>query len=159
MLPRYEDVKEAVLNVLYLAGVRAEGPRFDRFSYIEKVEYWALIWGSAVMITTGLMLWFENLTLRFFPLWAVDLLTLIHYYEAWLATLAILIWHFYFVIFNPDVYPMNWSWITGKISEDMLRREHPCEYERLLESGQLDTPPSGAPSPAGPEGPAPSSGT
>jgi hypothetical protein len=79
------------------------------------------------MITTGLLLWFVNLTLRLFPLWVVDLLTLVHYYEAWLATLAILVWHFYFVIFNPDVYPMNWSWITGVISEDMLRHEHPRE--------------------------------
>ena len=159
MLPRYQDVKEAILNVLCLVGLRGENPRFDRFSYIEKVEYWAVIWGSGVMITTGLMLWFENLTLRFFPLWVVDLVTIIHYYEAWLATLAILIWHFYFVIFNPDVYPMNWSWLTGEISEDVLRHEHPREYERLIESGQLDTTPSGAPSPDGPEGPAPSSGT
>lgn len=159
MLPRYEDVKEAVLNLLHLVGLRAEGPRFDRFSYIEKVEYWALIWGSAVMITTGLMLWFENLTLRFFPLWVVDLVTLIHYYEAWLATLAILIWHFYFVIFNPEVYPMNWSWLTGVISEDMLRHEHPREYERLLASGQPVSIPGEAPTPEEPEGRAPSSGT
>lgn len=144
MLPRYQDAKETVLNALYLVGLRAESPRFDRFSYIEKAEYWALIWGSGVMITTGLMLWFENLTLRVFPLWVVDLLTIIHYYEAWLATLAILVWHFYFVIFNPDVYPMNWSWLTGKISEDALRHEHPREYERLLASGQIPIEPGKA---------------
>ncbi len=140
MLPRYEDVRDGVFNILYLAGLRAEPPRFDRFSYIEKLEYWALIWGSFVMISTGLMLWFVNVTLRFFPLWVTDLLTLIHYYEAWLATLAILVWHFYFVIFNPDVYPMNWSWITGRVSEETLRHEHPREYERLVES-QAPTPP------------------
>jgi cytochrome b subunit of formate dehydrogenase len=159
MLPRYQDVKEAVQNVLYLAGLCAESPRFDRFSYIEKVEYWALIWGSAVMITTGLLLWFVNITLRVFPLWVVDLLTLIHYYEAWLATLAILVWHFYFVIFNPDVYPMNWSWLTGLIPEETLRHEHPREYERLLAGGPREAAPSEAPRPDEPEGPAPSSGT
>jgi len=153
MLPRYQDAKEAILNVLHLVGLRAESPRFGRFSYIEKAEYWALIWGSGVMITTGLMLWFENLTLRFFPLWVVDLLTIIHYYEAWLATLAILVWHFYFVIFNPDAYPMNWYWLTGKISEDALRHEHPREYERLLTGGQLDADPSRAASADGSAGP------
>jgi hypothetical protein len=62
---------------------------------------------------------------------------MVHYYEAWLATLAIIVWHFYFVIFNPDVYPMNWTWLTGKISEETLRHEHPREYERLREHEEL----------------------
>ena len=157
MLPRSQDAKEAILNALYLVGLRAASPPFDRFSYIEKVEYWALIWGSGVMITTGLMLWFENLTLRFFPLWVVDLVTIIHYYEAWLATLAILIWHFYFVIFNPDTYPMNWTWLTGKISEDVLRHEHPREYERLLEGERLNADPTGPGTADGSAGPPASS--
>jgi cytochrome b subunit of formate dehydrogenase len=132
MLPKYEDVKEVFQNLGYLLGLRAEPPRFDRFSYIEKAEYWALIWGTAVMVTTGLLLWFVNFTLHYLPKWASDLATLVHYYEAWLATLAILVWHFYYVIFNPDVYPMNWTWLTGKISEETLRHEHPREYERWL---------------------------
>ncbi len=137
MLPRYQDVKEAILNLGYLLGLRAEPPGFDRFSYIEKAEYWALIWGSVVMAATGFMLWFENLTLRFLAKWLLDLATLVHYYEAWLATLAIVVWHFYYVIFNPDVYPMNWTWLTGKISDEMLRHEHPREYERLRQRGDV----------------------
>jgi cytochrome b subunit of formate dehydrogenase len=137
MRPRYQDVKEAVLNVGYLLGLREESPRFDRFSYIEKVEYWAVVWGSVIMVGTGFMLWFENLTLKFQPKWVMDLATMVHYYEAWLASLAILIWHFYSVIFNPDVYPMSWTWLTGKISEEMLEHEHPLEYERLRERGEL----------------------
>jgi len=137
MLPRYQDVKEAVQNFAYLLGLRREPARFDRFSYIEKAEYWAVIWGSVVMVVTGCMLWFENVTLRYLAKWVLDLATLVHYYEAWLATLAIIVWHFYSVIFNPDVYPMNWTWLTGKISEDMLRHEHPREYERLRERGEL----------------------
>jgi len=137
MLPRLSDVKEVLYNIRYLVGLRSEPPRFDRFSYIEKAEYWAVVWGSVVMVVTGFALWFENATLRLLPLWAVDLATLVHYYEAWLASLAILVWHFYFVIFNPDVYPMNWTWLTGKISEGMLRHEHPREYERLREQGEL----------------------
>ncbi len=138
MLPRLSDVKEVLHNIRYLVGLRSEPPRFDRFSYIEKAEYWAVVWGSVVMVVTGFALWFETATLRLLPLWAVDLATLVHYYEAWLASLAILVWHFYFVIFNPDVYPMNWTWLTGKISEGMLRHEHPREYERLREQGELE---------------------
>jgi formate dehydrogenase gamma subunit len=137
MLPRYQDVKEAAQNLGYLLGLRGEPPTFDRFGYIEKAEYWALIWGSVVMVGTGLMLWFENWTLTFLAKWVLDLVTIIHYYEAWLAALAIVVWHFYYVIFNPDVYPMNWTWLTGKVSEEMLRHEHPREYERLRQEGQL----------------------
>ena len=133
MIPRYEDAKELVQNVAFLAGLRADPPRFGRFSYVEKAEYWALIWGSAVMIATGCLLWFENWTLRFVPKWTLDLATMVHYYEAWLASLAILVWHWYTVIFNPDVYPMNWAWITGQIPEEQLRHEHPREYEELLQ--------------------------
>lgn len=137
MLPRFQDVKESVQNIAYLLGLRAEPPRFDRFSYIEKAEYWALIWGSMVMVATGALLWFENLSLKFLTKWMLDVATMVHYYEAWLATLAIIVWHFYYVIFNPDVYPMNWTWLTGRISEEMLRHEHPREYERLRERGEL----------------------
>ena len=131
MLPRYEDAKEVVQNFAYLVGLRSDPPRFGRFSYVEKAEYWALIWGSIVMIGSGLLLWFENRALHFLTKWMLDLATMVHYYEAWLATLAILVWHFYMVIFNPDVYPMNWSWITGKISEAQLQHEHPREFEQL----------------------------
>jgi cytochrome b subunit of formate dehydrogenase len=147
MLPRASDVKELLHNLGYLFGLRREGPSFDRFSYIEKAEYWAVVWGSVVMAITGFALWFETETLRLLPLWALDLATLIHYYEAWLASLAILVWHFYFVIFNPDVYPMNWTWLTGKISEEMLRHEHPREYERLRAQEEP------APNPGEPSGP------
>ncbi len=155
MLPHPEDAREVWQNAGYLLGLRADPPRFGRFSYIEKAEYWSLIWGSMVMIVTGFALWFETETMRFLPLWALDLATMVHYYEAWLATLAIIVWHFYMVIFNPDVYPMNWTWLTGKISMAMLRHEHPREYEQLR--GQEDPeaepgPPSSATPGAQPPG-------
>jgi hypothetical protein len=55
--------------------------------------------------------------------------TTVHYYEAILATLAILIWHFYHVIFDPDIYPMNWAWFDGKMSEEQFKEEHPKAVE------------------------------
>ena len=97
------------------------------------------------MVVTGCALWFETEAMRFVPLWTLDVATMVHYYEAWLATLAIVVWHFYMVIFNPDVYPMNWTWLTGKISTAMWRHEHPREYERLHEQEDPGSDPGQAP--------------
>ncbi|HEY6866468.1 MAG TPA: cytochrome b/b6 domain-containing protein, partial [Candidatus Eisenbacteria bacterium] len=131
MLPRLQDAVDVGAGLLHLLGLRPAPPRFDRFGYIEKMEYWALIWGSVVMSATGLVLWFENESLQVFSKWMLDLATLVHYYEAWLAFLAIVVWHLYQNIVNPDVYPMNWTWASGRISEDQLHHEHPLEWERL----------------------------
>jgi len=131
MLPRVEDAVDLFTGMLHLAGLRAAPPRFDRFGYIEKLEYWALIWGTVVMSATGLVLWFENESLQVFSKWMLDLATLVHYYEAWLAFLAIVVWHLYQNIVNPDVYPMNWTWASGRISEAQLKHEHPLEWERI----------------------------
>jgi cytochrome b subunit of formate dehydrogenase len=130
--PALSDAGEMLHNTLHLFGLRPDAPRFGRFSYIEKAEYWALIWGTIVMAATGFLLWFENPALRVLPKWVLDLATVIHYYEAWLAFLAIVVWHLYQNIVNPDVYPMNWTWLTGTIPGWQMQHEHPREYERLL---------------------------
>jgi cytochrome b subunit of formate dehydrogenase len=117
-------------------GLSNNHPAFDRFSYIEKVEYWALVWGSVIMTVTGFALWFENFSLGYIPKWGLDVATTIHYYEAWLAMLAILIWHFYWVIFNPKVYPMSLVWLTGKMSEEMMAEEHPLELTAVQKNRQ-----------------------
>ena len=88
-------------------------PGRSSHSYIEKAEYWAVVWGAIVMIATGLMLWGNNLMLALFPKVWLDVATSVHFYEALLATLAIVVWHFYTVIFDPDVYPMDTAWLTG----------------------------------------------
>lgn len=131
MVPRFQDAVDLVTGMLHLLGLRPEPPRFDRFGYIEKMEYWALIWGTVVMSATGLVLWFENESLRVVSKWMLDLATLVHYYEAWLAFLAIVVWHLYQNIVNPDVYPMNWTWASGRISEAQMEHEHPLELERI----------------------------
>ena len=103
------------LGVLrYYVGGRATPPSLGTFSYVEKVEYWAFLWGSALMAITGFVLWFENVALRYLPTWMIDVATTVHFYEAVLATLAILVWHVYWVIFDPDVYPMDASWWHGR---------------------------------------------
>lgn len=127
--PRIRDLRDAARQVAFNLGLRKTPPRCGRYRYEEKLEYWALVWGIGLMAITGGILWFENFSLRFLPKWALDVTVAVHLYEAWLATLAILVWHHYFVIFRPGVYPMNWTWITGRISESVLREEHPEEWE------------------------------
>jgi hypothetical protein len=78
-------------------------------------------------------MWFENIFIGLFTKLGWDIANVIHYYEAWLAFLSILIWHLYFVIFNPDVYPMNIAWFKGTITEEEMAEEHPLELERLKE--------------------------
>ena len=84
------------------------------------------------MIITGILLWFDNYFVQFLPKGFLDVALVIHYYEAILASLAIAIWHLYSTIFSPQVYPMNPSWLTGKMPEDMFKHEHPeAETEEI----------------------------
>ncbi len=113
IMPRPKDLAE--LKDVMLKYVRpGRGlPRLGHYSYVEKAEYWALVWGTLIMTGTGFMLWGTDLVLSYMPLWVVDLAATIHFYEAVLAVSAIVVWHFYWVIFNPEVYPMDVTWIYG----------------------------------------------
>jgi len=126
MLPRRADWVEMKEKVSFLFGRRIAPPHEPWLGYVEKAEYLAVIWGTAVMAITGCLLWFEEWTLRWLPTWVVDLSTAVHFYEAILATLAILVWHFYAVIFDPVVYPMDMAWLTGRSKR---RREAPAKSE------------------------------
>ncbi len=129
---RFRDLRDPITAVRYNLGLSAERPRFDRFSYVEKAEYWALVWGTVVMAATGFGMWFDNTFIGLITKLGYDVSRAIHFYEAWLASLAILVWHIYFVIFNPEVYPMNMAWLKGTLSEREMEEEHPLELERLL---------------------------
>ncbi len=131
LLPRRKDLHDLKGVFRYNLGLQKDKPLFARFSYIEKAEYWALIWGSVIMSATGFLLWFESTTIGWFTKLGFDISRTVHFYEAVLASLAIVVWHFYAVIFNPDVYPMNLAWLTGKMSEEEMETEHPLELERL----------------------------
>ncbi len=91
------------------------------------MEYWAVVWGTVIMGATGLTIWMKMGVTRFLPRWAVDVATTIHYYEAILACLAILVWHLYHVIFDPDVYPLNREVLDGRVSREWLEEEHPLD--------------------------------
>jgi len=133
LLPKIQDAYDAIGVAKYNLGISKEKPLLDRFSYIEKAEYWALIWGTIVMGLTGFILWFDVTFINFVGKQWWDVARVVHYYEAWLATLSIIVWHFYFIIFNPDVYPMNLAWWKGTISEEEMADEHPLELRRIKE--------------------------
>lgn len=137
--PKGKDAFDVFGAMRYYLGFSRTKPEFDRFNYAEKAEYWALVWGIIIMATTGIMLWFKVLVGDLLARWWIDVATAIHFYEAVLATLAIIVWHFYQVFFDPDVYPMNWAWWDGKMSEKHYREEHGLDATTLAPADAVDT--------------------
>ena len=135
--PVPSDSTNVVQNILYSLGLSSSPPAFDRYDYSEKAEYWALMWGGVVMMLTGIVLWFETFFLAFMPKWLLDVAKAIHYYEAWLATLAILVWHFFFMFLHPENYPINFTVITGTMTEEEYMEKHPLDYEKMIARGDL----------------------
>lgn len=131
MWPRKNDYTDMKDTIKFYRGKRDEKPKLGRFSYIEKLEYFAVYWGNFVMLLTGVLLWFENFFLPVISNVGMDIAAAIHFYEAILATLSIIFWHFYFVIYNPDVYPMNKAWLTGFITRHQMENEHPLWLEEI----------------------------
>ena len=133
MLPTFKDIKDVIWNIAYYLGFRPTPPQFERFDYREKAEYWALVAGTIIISVTGILLWSEAYWSKFI----LDLSILIHGMEAILATLAIIVWHFYAVHWKPGQFPMNKVWIDGKMSAHHLKEEHALQYARLVAEGKL----------------------
>ncbi len=136
--PKKQDALDIAQNLRYYLGRSQSHPKFGRFGYTEKMEYWALVWGTIIMGLTGLMAWFKISVFGFLPRWAIDIALAIHLYEAILATLAIIVWHFYQVIFDPDVYPLNWAWLDGRMPVEQFKEEHPLAYEQMMEAARAE---------------------
>jgi formate dehydrogenase gamma subunit len=127
LFPVKKDLADVIQAVRYLTGLSPDKPKIGRFGYAEKMEYWAVVWGTIIMGATGLAIWFKIDVTQHLPRWVVTVATTIHYYEAVLACLAIIVWHFYGVIFDPEVYPLNTACLDGRISEELQAHEHPLE--------------------------------
>ena len=127
-----EGCVRCIVHDAVLPGpARARSRSSARFNYAEKAEYWALVWGTALMGLTGIMIWAKVWVGDTLARWWVDVATAVHFYEAILATLAIVVWHFYQVFFDPDVYPMNWAWWDGKMPVEHYRHEHGLDVEAV----------------------------
>jgi len=134
--PRPKDLSDVFQAMRYYLGLGGTKPKFGRFTYGEKAEYWALVWGTALMGVTGVMMWAKVWVGNLLARWWVDVATAVHFYEAILATLAILVWHFYQVFGDPDVYPMNWAWWDGKMPVDHYHHEHELDIESVAGEAQ-----------------------
>jgi cytochrome b subunit of formate dehydrogenase len=131
MIPNRSDPREALSGFAYNLGLGSVPPERSPHSYVEKAEYWAVVWGAVVMASTGLLLWANNLAMRYLPKVWLDVATSVHFYEALLATLAIVVWHFYSIIFDPDVYPLNTAFLTGYSSK---KTEHSREQHETTKA-------------------------
>lgn len=137
LLPRPKDVKDLWVMLNYLLGRKREKAKFGKFTYVEKFDYWAVYWGMVVMVLSGLILWFLGTALRIFPKFVADIAKEAHSDEALLATLAIIIWHFYNAHLNPEKFPMNRSWLSGKISEKEMEKEHFQEWIEIQKQEEI----------------------
>jgi cytochrome b subunit of formate dehydrogenase len=135
MIPWITDVIHVYEDVLYYLGLRKHKAYYGRYSYAEKAEYLALIWGTVVMGLTGFMMWNPLSTLRILPGEAVPAAKAAHGGEAVLAVLAIIIWHFYHV----HIKHLNPSMFTGKLSHEEMEHEHPAELAHI-NSGKQPAP-------------------
>ncbi|MHB1126668.1 MAG: formate dehydrogenase subunit gamma [Bacillota bacterium] len=129
--PSLKDVSDLIQNMQYLLGVSKDRPRFDRYSYKEKFDYWAVFWGMFIMGGSGLMLWYPQIAAQFFPRWIIDSARMAHSDEAMLAIIVIFVWHFYNVHFSPMLFPLNPTFWTGKLSRRLMEHEHPVELDKL----------------------------
>jgi formate dehydrogenase gamma subunit len=135
LMPNLRDVRDVKDSLLFHAFIGKRKPQFGEYDYSQKGEYWALVWGTVIMAITGFILWFPVTFLTFLPGWMIEVSQTVHYFEAWLATLAIIVWHFFFVIFHPEMYPMSWTWLTGKMNVEDVRKHHSRWYQELIEKG------------------------
>ena len=127
ILPDMKDARDLVGFVKYNIGKQEEPPKMRKFNFGEKLEYWAVVWGTAMMAVTGVILWNPIATTNILPGQFIPASKAAHSYEALLAVLSILIWHLY----NVAVKHWNPSMWTGKLPRHQMEEEHALELERL----------------------------
>ncbi len=137
MRPRRLDLQDFLQMVRVNLGRTTERPLCDRFDYRQKVQYYAFFVASTTMILSGLTLWFATEAMAVMPKWLFDAMAVLHGQESIVIFLLLFVWHLYDVHLRPEVFPMDWSWISGRISLRDLKERHPAEYERLRQAGTI----------------------
>jgi len=132
MFPAPQDARDALRQMARLVGIQAERPRFGRYDFRHKLEYWSVVWGTLLMGVTGSILLFPVVATTFLPGAVVTASRVAHSYEALLAFLAVTLWHLYNTHLAAEAFPIDTSIFTGRISAEKMREEHPLEYEQLM---------------------------
>lgn len=130
-----QDFKDAVNQLRYYLGLTEEHPRYDRYDYKQKWEYWSLMVGNVIMILSGFILYYPTTAVRLMPGQLIPAAKVAHSNEGLLAFLVITIWHVFNAHLHPDVFPFDASMFTGKISRERMEHEHPLELARLEGEG------------------------
>jgi cytochrome b subunit of formate dehydrogenase len=137
MVPQPKDVRDVIQMFAWFLG-KGSRPRFDRYSYMEKFDYWGVFWGVAIIGGSGLLLWFPEFFSRFLPGWSFNIATIVHGDEALLALGFIFTVHFFNVHLRPEKFPIDVVIFTGRATADYMKEEHPLEYERVIREGRLE---------------------
>jgi formate dehydrogenase subunit gamma len=126
-----KDFRDMLISLRYNFGFGKTKPAYGRYNLSQKFQYWGVVVGSAVMIGTGIILLLKVWKIAMIlPKWLWDITSLVHSFEGMMIFLVLFLWHIYDVHLSPGVFPMSKTWITGKISLDELKEEHPQEYDR-----------------------------
>jgi cytochrome b subunit of formate dehydrogenase len=138
MVPRLKDVQDLYGHFRWFLWLGPR-PKFDRLAYWEKFDYWAVFWGMGIIGISGYAMWFAPFFARFVPGSWLNIALLIHGEEALLAVWFIFAIHFFNTHLRPGSFPMDLVIFTGRMTEEELKEKHPEEYQRLVETGQLQS--------------------
>lgn len=138
LVPNWKDLWDAWGMFKWFVN-KGPRPEFDRWTYWEKFDYWAVFWGMAVIGGSGMMLSFPQVTASIFPGWVFNVIMLVHGEEAFLAAVFLFTVHFFNNHFRPDkLPPPDVVMFTGTQSLEEFKRDHKMQYERLVETDQLE---------------------
>jgi len=137
LVPNWNDLNDAIAMFRWFFGL-APRPVLDHFSYWEKFDYWAPFWGMTIIGVSGMMMWFPSVTASVLPGWVFNVASIVHGEEAILAIVFLFTVHFFNNHFRPDKFPLDTTMFTGRVPLEHYRHEHRREYDRLVESGELE---------------------
>jgi cytochrome b subunit of formate dehydrogenase len=137
MMPSLKDWKDFVAHNKWFFG-KGEKPQFDRWTYWEKFDYFAVFWGVLIIGSSGLILWFPTFFTKFMPGWVINVAQIIHSDEALLATGFIFSIHFFNTHFRIEKFPMDTVIFSGRVSKMEMLHDRKRWYDRLVAEGRLD---------------------
>ena len=125
-----KDITDFIQSMKWMVG-RGDAPKYPKYDYAQKFDYWGIYWGMIILGVPGVLLWMFGYNFM------NGLPFVMHTDEAMLAVLFLMVFHFYQTHFNPRYFPMNKVFITGKMSEKDMQKEHPAELERMTTPNEI----------------------